>query len=152
MIVEMGVIGSAPVGALTPVYRASLGADDFTRQVKLPPPRQMPLNQAVPLGRQDSNLGSRDQSPLPYRLATPHRPASLRGARRAAPAYAAYPRLRSPSSLISSTSSTTTANTNTKKIVTGIRTATSASRPWAKATIQAASRTGPGGRLRPAKT
>jgi hypothetical protein len=23
------------------------------------------------LGRQDSNLGSRDQSPLPYRLATP---------------------------------------------------------------------------------
>jgi hypothetical protein len=24
------------------------------------------------LGRQDSNLGSRDQSPLPYRLATPH--------------------------------------------------------------------------------
>src|SRR3954454_1664982 len=26
------------------------------------------------LGRQDSNLGSRDQNPLPYRLATPHRP------------------------------------------------------------------------------
>ena len=25
------------------------------------------------LGRQDSNLGSRDQNPLPYRLATPHR-------------------------------------------------------------------------------
>ena len=24
------------------------------------------------LGRQDSNLGSRDQSPLPYLLATPH--------------------------------------------------------------------------------
>ena len=24
------------------------------------------------LGRQDSNLGSRDQNPLPYRLATPH--------------------------------------------------------------------------------
>ena len=23
------------------------------------------------LGRQDSNLGSRDQNPLPYRLATP---------------------------------------------------------------------------------
>ena len=26
------------------------------------------------LGRQDSNLGSRDQNPLPYHLATPHRP------------------------------------------------------------------------------
>src|ERR1044071_3312184 len=25
------------------------------------------------LGRQDSNLGSRDQNPLPYHLATPHR-------------------------------------------------------------------------------
>ena len=25
------------------------------------------------LGRQDSNLGSRDQNPLPYRLATPQR-------------------------------------------------------------------------------
>jgi hypothetical protein len=24
------------------------------------------------LGRQDSNLGSRDQNPLPYHLATPH--------------------------------------------------------------------------------
>jgi hypothetical protein len=27
----------------------------------------------IELGRQDSNLGSRDQNPLPYRLATPHR-------------------------------------------------------------------------------
>jgi hypothetical protein len=31
------------------------------------------------LGRQDSNLGSRDQNPLPYRLATPHH-ASLEAA------------------------------------------------------------------------
>ena len=29
------------------------------------------------LGRQDSNLGSRDQNPLPYRLATPQRDLSL---------------------------------------------------------------------------
>jgi hypothetical protein len=29
------------------------------------------------LGRQDSNLGSRDQNPLPYRLATPQRPRFL---------------------------------------------------------------------------
>src|SRR5207244_4291861 len=29
------------------------------------------------LGRQDSNLGSRDQNPLPYLLATPHQPFSL---------------------------------------------------------------------------
>ena len=29
------------------------------------------INDLVWLGRQDSNLGSRDQSPLPYRLATP---------------------------------------------------------------------------------
>src|SRR5262249_50081921 len=40
------------------------------------------------LGRQDSNLGSRDQNPLPYHLATPHCGASigasLPGARRSA--------------------------------------------------------------------
>ena len=30
------------------------------------------------LGRQDSNLGSRDQSPLPYRLATPQSSGDLR--------------------------------------------------------------------------
>jgi hypothetical protein len=30
------------------------------------------------LGRQDSNLGSRDQNPLPYRLATPQSP-EMRG-------------------------------------------------------------------------
>ena len=30
------------------------------------------INDLVWLGRQDSNLGSRDQNPLPYRLATPH--------------------------------------------------------------------------------
>jgi hypothetical protein len=30
------------------------------------------INDLYWLGRQDSNLGSRDQSPLPYRLATPH--------------------------------------------------------------------------------
>ena len=29
------------------------------------------INDLMWLGRQDSNLGSRDQSPLPYRLATP---------------------------------------------------------------------------------
>jgi hypothetical protein len=29
------------------------------------------INDLVWLGRQDSNLGSRDQNPLPYRLATP---------------------------------------------------------------------------------
>ena len=99
------------------------------------------------LGRQDSNLGSRDQSPLPYRLATPT----------GQPVYEAfapgrtYPRLRSPSSRISSTSSRTTAIRNVKKSVTGIATTTSASRPWANATIHAPSRTGPGGSLRPAK-
>ena len=33
------------------------------------------------LGRQDSNLGSRDQNPLPYRLATPHWTPSIGAAR-----------------------------------------------------------------------
>ena len=41
-------------------------------------PAERSGRRALRLGRQDSNLGSRDQSPLPYRLATPHRPASLR--------------------------------------------------------------------------
>ena len=36
------------------------------------------------LGRQDSNLGSRDQNPLPYRLATPHCGPSIGASRRAA--------------------------------------------------------------------
>ena len=34
------------------------------------------------LGRQDSNLGSRDQNPLPYRLATPQESGSKVPARR----------------------------------------------------------------------
>src|SRR5947207_1369950 len=37
------------------------------------------------LGRQDSNLGSRDQNPLPYHLATPHRIREYRNRKEEAP-------------------------------------------------------------------
>ena len=99
--------------------------------------------EAQGLGRQDSNLGSRDQSPLPYRLATPHRLASLRGERFSAPAAVAeQPHQQHEQH--------DDGDQGTKNTVTGIATATSASSPCAKATIQAPSRIDPGGSWRPA--
>jgi hypothetical protein len=53
------------------------------------------ISDLVWLGRQDSNLGSRDQSPLPYRLATPQSVRHKRTCRQTA-----RPAVPSPSSVL----------------------------------------------------
>src|SRR3954471_22467644 len=73
--------GSAPVGCTAATTQSTrrrpssgckcFGVADF---IRVPRPAAMitAARSGIKLGRQDSNLGSRDQNPLPYHLATPH--------------------------------------------------------------------------------
>ena len=87
--------GSAPSGRTASTTQSTrrrpssgcrcFGVADFIRE-----PRPAAMTTAarslghLELGRQDSNLGSRDQNPLPYHLATPHHTVSLQVSQRSA--------------------------------------------------------------------
>jgi hypothetical protein len=82
-----------------------------------------------PLGREDSNLRSRDQNPLPYRLATPHsRPSLERG----------YRLERSPNSSITMTAITTAATITIANTVTVMKSGMTATMACENARMKAA--------------
>jgi hypothetical protein len=81
------------------------------------------------LGREDSNLRSRDQNPLPYRLATPHsRPSLERG----------YRLERSPNSSITMTAITTAATITIANTVTVMKSGMTATMACENARMKAA--------------